>query len=153
MVFDDKTGTPDLKHLTSLGDDELAQILDQADMVIGWIDRVRAEASNRIDRGVTIPGWKLVAKRAMEKWVDADEALAEVNNLFPHVDGLLKLRTPAQVKKTLKAAKEDPDLVAAYTTKESSGTTLAKADDPRPEVKNNPQTVFEQLTSSLEITG
>jgi hypothetical protein len=135
---------------TSLTNDDLAEILDKAELVQAWINQVQAEASQRLDRGQTVPGWKLVAKRGMEKWIDADEALADVNNMFPHVDGLLKLRTPTQVKKTLKAAKEDPGSVAAYITKESSGTTLARDEDPRPGVKTDAKSVFEQLTESLE---
>ena len=154
VVFDDQTGTPDLKQVASLSDNELAAILDQADMVVSWIERVRAEASNRIDRGGLVPGWKLVAKRAMRKWVDEEDAMDRLSDEYPNVyDEMVVLDTPAGVERALKRHKIKPDIVATLVKKESSGTTLAPEEDPRPEVKNNPQTVFKQLTSSLEILG
>jgi hypothetical protein len=147
VVFDKKGAL----HPEVLTDKELAGILDSAEMITAWMEKVRQEASQRLDHGGAIPGWKLVAKRAMEKWIDPDDALADLNNMFPHVDGLLKLRTPAQVKKTLKAAKENPDIVAAYTCKDSSGNTLARDDDTRPRVETSPKTVFDMLKTSLEL--
>jgi hypothetical protein len=137
----------------SLTDDELAVILDHAWQIEAWLEKIRAEASRRIDHGQAIPGWKLVAKRAMEKWVDADGALAEMHERFPGlVSEMVKLVTPAAVKRVLKADGHSPDVIAGLTTKESSGTTLARDDDSRPAVGTDAKSVFQQLTDSLAQT-
>jgi hypothetical protein len=65
---------------------------------------------------------------------------------------LVKLRTPAQVKKVLKSHHCDEGVVAALTTKESSGTTLARDDDRRPAVGTDAKSVFTMITESLAIT-
>jgi hypothetical protein len=135
-----------------LADEELAVILDKAGAVEAWLDQVRAEASRRIDHGQAVPGWKLVQKRAMEKWIDADEALIVLRETYPDVvDDMVKLGTPAAVKRVLKANQHN-DIVATLTTKESSGTTLARDDDRRPAVGTDAKSVFTMLTESLAIT-
>jgi hypothetical protein len=156
MVFD-ANSTPAVSAATAaaLSDAELAAILDQADFVISWIEKVRAEASARLDHGKTIPGWKLAAKRAMRTWVDADMALAELRKRFPKlVASMVKVVTPTQVEATLKRAKLDTSVLAIggpLVMKESSGTTLVREADPRPAmIGSDAKTVFEQLTESLD---
>lgn len=153
IVFD-KTGK---MHPEVLSDKDLAGILDSVEMITSWIEKVRLEASQRLDHGAVIPGWKLVAKRAVEKWIDDEEALAEMEISYPDcVDQMVKLRTPAQVKKVIVSAEGvKPGIAAAIvaelTTKESSGNTLARDDDIRPKVETSPKSVFDMLKSSLEL--
>ena len=143
MTFDQVT--------TGLTNDDLAEILNKAELVQAWIAQVQAEASQRLDHGQTVPGWKLVAKKGMEKWTDQDAAQAELQDEFPSlIWSMLKLRTPAQVKAILKRERQDKDFVETLTNRESSGTTLARDEDPRPGVKTDAKSVFEQLTESLE---
>jgi hypothetical protein len=156
MVFD-ANSSPAVGAATAaaLSDAELAAILDQAEFVLAWIEKVRAEASARIDHGKTIPGWKLAAKRAMRKWIDADKALAEMRKRFPKVvASMVKILTPTQVEKVLERAKLDTSVLAIggpLVAKESSGTTLVREADPRPAtLGSDAKTVFEQLTESLE---
>jgi hypothetical protein len=156
MVFD-ANSSPAVSTATAaaLSDAEIAAILDQADFVISWIEKVRIEASARIDHGKTIPGWKLAAKRAMRKWVDADTALAELRKRFPKlVASMVKVVTPTQVEAILKRAKLDTKILnvkGPLVVKESSGTTLVREADPRPAtLGSDAKTVFEQLTESLE---
>jgi hypothetical protein len=156
MVFD-ANSSPAVSAATAaaLSDAELAAILDQADFVISWIEKVRAEASARIDHGKTIPGWKLAAKRAMRRWIDADTALAELRKRFPKlVASMVKVVTPTQVEAILKRAKLDTSVLAIggpLVVKESSGTTLVREADPRPAtLGSDAKTVFEQLTESLD---
>jgi len=143
MTFDQVT--------TGLTNDDLAEILNKAELVQAWIAQVQAEASQRLDHGQTIPGWKLVAKKGMEKWTDHDAALDELRHQFSDIiDEMVKLRTPAQVKRVLKSRKYNENTVGALTNRESTGTTLARDEDPRPGVHNDAKSVFEQLTESLE---
>ncbi len=94
-----------------------------------WIASVRKLAHETLESGKEIPGWKLVAKRAIRKWKDETKLLAwarkhgKVKKLFPQ-----KAITPAAAAK---AKLEVPDRLIV---KSSSGTTLAPQDDKRPAV-------------------
>ncbi|MDJ0905390.1 MAG: DUF2800 domain-containing protein [Woeseiaceae bacterium] len=105
--------------------DNLEEDLRLVDELEDWIKSVRTLAHESLERGIEIPGWKLVAKRAMRKWVDEDKVLAWarkqglVTKLFPQ-----KLITPAQAAKVT-------DLPEEFVKSVSSGTTLAPADDKR----------------------
>ena len=83
-------------------------------------------------RDGTIPGWKLVPKRATRRWRDEGQAVVELQALGLCEDELIarKLKSPAQVEKLLgfKGKRGIADLVVAV----SGGTTLAPETDPRP---------------------
>jgi len=142
---------------SALSDVELAAILEQAELIAAWIERVRAEASQRIDHGQTIPGWKLVAKQARRKWANVDDATRTLADRFPEsFDEMVKLDTPAAVERVLKRARQKLDILEpgqGLVLKESSGTTLARVDDERPGVVTDAKSVFAQLTESLENQG
>jgi hypothetical protein len=95
-----------------------------------------------MEGGTKVPGYKLVAKRSVRKWLDegkANKALAAMG-----IDPVkLELVSPAQAEKLLKPSKQalPDDLVASV----SSGTTFAPESDPRPEVLQ----IGQQLTAAL----
>lgn len=138
LAFDDgKLTAPETSSLT---DEEIGAILSKAEIIENWIKGLRAEASTRIDAGQSVPGWKLVPKRAQRKWKDEEDAAktflkrgmtkAEVYET--------ELRSPAGMEKVLKASgmtKEGIALVLKdLVVKESSGTTLVEDSDSRPAV-------------------
>ena len=116
---------------TSLGDEELAQIMDRAEIIKPWLEAVQAEVSARIDRGGSVPGWKLVPKRAVRKWADAKIVERWVEEQMEDVTVFKRaLETPTQVEKKdpgLYKRMVDEGLVDAT----SSGTTLVRDTDPR----------------------
>src|SRR4029077_18387811 len=67
------------KVVGGLSNADLAVALDKSELVVAWVNLIRAEASQRADKGETIPNWKLVPKRAMRKWTDDNDALAALN--------------------------------------------------------------------------
>ena len=129
-------GPPLLPEPESLGDNSLATILEHADLIGAWVTAVKAHAQAKAESGVTVPGWKLVQKRATRRWIDADAAIAHLTPLVP-AEKLFKpaeLRTPVQVEKILgKAGKAELfDLVNA----ESSGLSLVRESDRRESAKS-----------------
>ena len=114
----------------SLMPEEIASILDAADMIDGWISAVRAYAHAQAEEGISIPGYQLVAKRATRKWSQPDDAIAgELFVRFDITEAELyerKLLSPAKVEKKIGAKKKQQleDLWSA----ESSGTNLVRAD-------------------------
>jgi hypothetical protein len=111
--------------------DKIAQYLDQVPLVEDFIKDLQQLAHTMIEEGKTIPGWKLVNKRATRKWTDeaaAAEWLAD-KGVEPYEQ---KVISPAVAEKALKKAKTElpADLVVAVST----GSTLAPESDPRPAV-------------------
>ena len=116
--------------------------LANADLLEDWIKDLRALAMTMMENGAKVPGYKLVAKRSVRKWLDESKAADALVALG--VDPMKQeLVSPAQAEKLLKPLKQalPDDLVAAV----SSGTTFAPESDPRPEVLQ----IGQQLTAAL----
>lgn len=131
------TGAVDRALKTSLqvlNTTQLAEMLEQAPLIEDYLSEVRALAYQMLENGVSVPGFKLVQKRATRQWINADKAQAALAALGLDETELTetKLVSPAQAEKALKKRKiELPDeLVVAVST----GTTLAPEKDPRPPV-------------------
>lgn len=129
-----------------MADDELGVILDYAQMISDWITKVRAEASQRIDHGSYIPGWKLVPKRAARKWEDPTGAISELMKRGIDPMEIMRIETIGTVEKVMKRAKVKASTIDPFTIKQSSGTTLVSEKDGRPAVDNSAQNVFGELS-------
>jgi hypothetical protein len=115
----------------------LAEALSMADEVAEWAKAVKAQAHSQMDLGLHLDGFKLVAKRATSKWTDEDAVMdivrkAKKVKLEQAVD--MKLKSPTQLKKVCKQLDIDFKKYDAYTESISSGSTIASADDKRPEL-------------------
>ena len=124
--------------------EQISSIMDQAELISAWISKVRLHAEELLKNGAEVPGWKLVQKRGIRKWADEDEAAAA----FGELDGAYKteLISPAQMEKILKKNGIDVRALEPLVTKESSGTTLVKADDKREAVTSlTPSSVFKPV--------
>ena len=129
-------------QLENLPAETIGAYLGNADLLEDWIKDLRGLAMTMMEGGTKVPGYKLVAKRSVRKWLDegkANKALAAMG-----IDPVkLELVSPAQAEKLLKPSKQalPDDLVASV----SSGTTFAPESDPRPEVLQ----IGPQLTAAL----
>lgn len=123
--------------------EQIAHYLDQIPMVESFIKDLQQLAHGLIEEGASVPGWKLVNKRATRQWTDPDKAAAFLmqTGVEPYEE---KLITPAAAEKLLKKAKQNlpDDLVVAV----SSGSTLAPESDPRPSVVSIGQTLRKALS-------
>lgn len=119
--------------LPTLSDEDLAAILDEADAIRDWITAVFAEATRRAEAGHELPGYKMVPKRAMRRWIgDPDAVAAAIAKRFKLSGDQLyerKLKSPAQLEKLL-TKPERPELAEFYD-KISSGSVLAREGDTR----------------------
>jgi len=124
---------------------QIADYLKKADMLEQWIADVRGLAHQVLDAGKPVPGFKLVAKRAIRSWADEDQALVDMMNDGVPAHELLvnKLISPAQAEKVLK--KHGKQLPANQVVAVSSGSTLVEESDPRPAVLQ----IGQQLTAAL----
>lgn len=111
---------------------ELATVLGAADVLEEWLRAVEAHAFNLLERGLEVPGYKLVEKRATRKWADEEKAIDYLTDRLGDDAAYTepKLISPAQAEKKLKEQKQKlpPELVV----KQSSGRKLAIDADARP---------------------
>jgi hypothetical protein len=117
--------------------DVLAEALAMADEVAAWAKAVKTQAHQQMDLGLHLHGFKLVAKRARRAWKDEDAVMSLVRKarkvkLEQAVD--MKLKSPAQLEKVCKQIGVDFKKYASYTESVSTGSTIASADDKRPEL-------------------
>jgi hypothetical protein len=124
---------------------QISEYLKKADMLEQWIADVRSLAHQVLDAGKPVPGFKLVAKRAIRQWADDDQALvAMMNEGIPEEElTQVKVISPAQAEKVLK--KHGKQLPANQVVAVSSGSTLVEESDPRPAVLQ----IGAQLMSAL----
>ena len=124
---------------------QIADYLKKADTLEQWIADLRGLAHQVLEVGKPIPGYKLVAKRAMRQWIDEDQALVAMMNEGLSEDELLvsKVISPAQAEKVLK--KHGKQLPANQVVAVSSGSTMVEDSDPRPAVLQ----IGQQLTAAL----
>jgi hypothetical protein len=112
---------------------QIGEYLKTADALEGWITDLRALAFQMLESGATVPGYKLVAKRATRSWVNEDAAKALLLEHLPESELTeTKMCSPAVIEKKLKKLKVD--LPEGSTVAVSSGNTLADVNDPRPQV-------------------
>ena len=121
---------PDPASLTL---EQMSWLLDQLPALEKWVKEVRSFATDVLDHGGTIPGFKVVDKRANRKWIDEDKVLEWADMTEIPDEDLLedpKLRTMPQLEKKL-GKKVIPD---ELWDKKPSGVTLAHEADTRPAV-------------------
>jgi hypothetical protein len=117
----------------------LAQDLGRAmDMVKGledWISSVQAAAHTALTKGASVPGYKLVEKRASRKWAIDDTEVGvylSSHGLTEDQYAPRSLVTAPQAEKLLKT--KGAKLESAKIMAESSGFTVAHESDKRPAV-------------------
>lgn len=121
----------------------LPQALDASEKLTVWIKALKEAAFNALKRGEKIQGYKLVDKRSTRKWVNAEEAALEARPIFGEEIFETRLKTPAQFEKTF-GKKDAKGFLGAHASDVSTGVTLVKESDPRPEAKTIAEIDFEQ---------
>jgi len=119
-----------------------------ADLLEDWIKDLRNLALSTLERGNTIPGYKLVAKRGTRQWVSEDAAKKVLLNILDESEVVeSSLLSPAKVEKLLK--KRAIEMPEGLVVSISSGNTLASEDDPRPSAV----LIGQQLSAALSKIG
>jgi hypothetical protein len=96
------------------------------------IEALRAHAHAMAEQGQPPTGWKLVPKRAIRKWVDEQDAVKELQLTNPNTQ-LRELLVPPTLKSPAQIEKLKLIMPDGLTVAQSTGTTLARATDPRHE--------------------
>ena len=123
----------------------LADTLDFLPILEGWIKNTREFAYTEAEKGIDIPEWKLVEKRATRKWRGGESTVAywlreQTTLTESDLFDAPTLKTPAAIEKLL--PKEQRGLLDELTVKESSGHTLVHESDKRPAIKVDAKSAF-----------
>lgn len=118
----------------------LAEYLPMADDMISWGENIKKLAHSLLEQGATIPGFKLVNKRANRSWADEEKALKYFAKVgLPAADRhVKKIVSPKQAEDALKRHGLPAELPKTLVESVSSGTTLAPESDKRPAVSIAP---------------
>jgi hypothetical protein len=114
--------------------DRFLSVLNQADEIEAFIKAVRGKAFEMLSKGMKVPDWKLVAKRESAQWTIKDET--DLAMKLEAIKGtktkeLYRLKTLTDLQKLLPKGSID-DLII----RKSSGVTMVKIDDKRPEISD-----------------
>lgn len=116
--------TPD-----SLMPEDIAAILDMADLIKDWLNAVAAYGRAQAESGVAIPGYALVEKIGNRVWKDEKALIAVLREAGAANDVIFqppKVRSPAQVEKLIGAKRKH--LIADLTEKPVTGVNFVRAD-------------------------
>lgn len=155
LWFDDVTDKPHLHNTPdSLMPEQIAALLDAADMIEGYVKAVRAYAHNQAEGGVKIPNYILTQTMGREVWEKGTEATVQKAAAAAGLpdDTYLnppKLRTPKQVRDAAKKAgvKEWGKFLTEHSVTPISGTALVREDrTDKPAAKPKAEQFFDALT-------
>lgn len=133
---------------------KLAAALEQRDALKAYLSKLDEFAYQELNRGVDIPGWKLVEKRGRREYKNPELTFNTLKAAgIPDKDMLTtpELKSPAQLEASLD--KRYKPLIAEHTEMRSSGLTIAPMSDKRPAVTKRPEDEFQALPMSLESLG
>lgn len=147
-------GAIDMEHLPapeSMAPEHIGRVLKEADQIGNWVKAVQEHAHAQACNGNMPAGFKLVAKRAVRRWKDEDEAVNQLLYMgLDANDGIYtepKLKSPAQLEKLFPGKNKDERQKAMgdLVVKQSSGTNLVPSTDPRPAVTVGADADFESV--------
>lgn len=151
LIFQEERIAP-AKPVEKLSLDELRQVLDAAEDITAWINAAQKLAHDMLEAGQSVPGYKIVAKRAVRKWRDEQTAADWFCTNFglgnDDIYGPPKIKSPAQLEKLLDKHGKKLLVEADLITAESSGNTLAPESDKRPAVAGRiqPEQIFASVS-------
>lgn len=114
----------------------LAYALTHLEMIEGWCKSVRETATDRLNRGEEVPGFKLVAgRKGARKWSDEETAASLLTGIVGEKAFTKKVITPTQADKLRKAKAIDAESwpeIADLITQTDGAPCCVPATDPRP---------------------
>lgn len=130
-VWFDDLDKPRVNAPDSFSADQLAEKLDMFDMIGEWMNAVRAHAQELAESGVAIPNYQLTEKIGHRKWRDEEKTRETLFLEADLTDDQLynkKLKSPAQIEKTLgaKKAKALKPKLDELTDRPVTGTSLVR---------------------------
>jgi hypothetical protein len=118
---------PVTADITTLTPDQVADLLDKAELVEDFIAALRKQATKTLEAGGVLRGWQMAPKRSTRQWTkDSDAVQVLLSAGVPETQIYeTSIITPAAAEKIL--GKDRKQVLDAVTKKVSSGLTLSKS--------------------------
>jgi hypothetical protein len=131
---------------------QLARALPWLETIENWCDAVRAAAKARLERGESIPGYKLVAgRKGPRKWTDEAEEILKGMRINKSVLYVEKLISPTAAEKAAKKGDIGPRQwakIKELITQSEGNPAIAPESDPRPAICVSVADDFDELPAS-----
>lgn len=116
------------KSPNELTPEELADALDQCQLLEGAIKRFRSYALAILEEGTVLPSWSLEPTRPTRRWTDESAVREQLLKMgvTPDLFCSEQLRSPAQIRSVLET--EQFDALSEFIESKSSGLKLTKSD-------------------------
>lgn len=112
-----------------LSPEQIKKALDLSEVINDWIRSVEAYAEESARRGVAIPGYKLVKKRANRKWINEGNVIDALTEYGDQIFEPKSLLSPAKVEKIV--GKKNLLLIETLCETPDSGLCLVSEVDKR----------------------
>lgn len=122
LVADDFKNPP---PVSALNLKQIKEVLDAADFLTGWIEKVKDHAKEMILQGETLPGYKLIRGYGHRKFKSEESIVADFARLGEAMYEK-SLKSPAKIEKLL--TKEEKELFEDYTYRPESAPRLVPED-------------------------
>lgn len=122
--------TLDLVNVDRLSDEQLRGALDAKKLIIGWLDAVEDHIKERVEKGDTFKGYKLVAGRTSRSWRDEEESSIKLIEILGDDAYEKKLLSVAKAEKAIGKAKAGE--IADTVIRTSGKPALVPESDKRP---------------------
>lgn len=119
-------------EFATLDDEELAEVIPEADHLRRAADALEAEALKRMEQGRKVPGWKLVWGRTRRIFTDEERVWRRVRRM--RLVGRLtdqKLKSPAQMEKALGKKSAEWHRISTLVGESQAKITMAPESDKR----------------------
>lgn len=118
--------TPEL-----LTKEELINIIKSKDLIESWLEACYGYLQGAAERGETIPGYKLVKRKANRKWISEEQVVKEFEALGELIFDKPKLKSPAQLEKLKVMTSAQKEMLASLMFIPDTGVTLVPEEDKR----------------------
>lgn len=117
-----------------LSNDEIAEVLDQAEVLSNWVNVVKDYALKQALAGATFPGFKVVEGRSSRTYTDETKVLQVLEEQGFEAEQIskVKIKGVTDMEKLL-GKNQFHSLLGEYITKPAGKPTLVKVEDKRPE--------------------
>ncbi len=152
------------KDPTKMTDEQIVQIMEAAPLLRQMLEGVEKEAQTRLERGVDIPGLKMVNGKGHRAWKLSDEEMAErLRKMGVPKESVYKttLVSPAQAEKMRWKKRDGTDvqlterqlktLEQEYVVKTMGKPVVALAADSRTAITTNAAPLFSAVQSEVPV--
>lgn len=142
--------------LMTLNTEELAILFNYRASALAWWERVKKELYDRVSRGETIPGMKVVEGRSNRMFKNKNKVVHELEQYGVSRDELIeeKLVSPAEAERLLRKAgvraKDLPNVLSPLVEKPRGKATLVPISDKRKALEEVSGLAFDDLIENRE---